>query len=264
MKTINISAIVERCKRAVTNINANEARRTVAVTNLFERIEQTEPVRTLHEEAEEAYFAMFPKVLRKLSENKDIVKRGYFVTHRFAAHDLPANLRWTVVGTELVNRILSDIESTKPLMSQWEDDIRVHLTEMQQREHDRVMRMTNFAIENAEQRQIMCDEIVRLIRERAEIVRNYGRLFNHLKSGLGSGFRGSRGVGVIHEAMREKLKWAPHWEKFMSLDMQHAQEHDARVRAERRVNDRARKLAQRQERTERTEQAEPVLESTTK
>ena len=256
--TSNIASVIERCKRAVSNIAANEEKHSVnkhdsVIVKMFDVADYGNRILSLKEEAEIAYSELAPSIREKLEANAAIVTRGYFVTHRFAANGLPHNLRWTVVGTDLVNKILSEIAITAPYMAMWVDEIQRHRNEMEQREHERVTRMTAFALENADQRRIMGDEIVRLIRERNDIVRNYGRLFNHLKSGLGSGFRGSRGVGVIHDAMREKLKWAPHWEKFMEVDMAHAKEHDARVRTERRANDRSRKLYLRQSNNQNTQ-----------
>jgi hypothetical protein len=80
-----------------------------------------------------------------------------------------------------------------------------------------------------------------MLREHDDRVRNYGKLFNHLRTGLGSGFRGSRGVRVIHEAMLAKLKWSTHWAGWMHADMENASKRDIEAKAQRRARNNERK-----------------------
>jgi hypothetical protein len=239
---IDKSSNIEKIVRAVGHIRDNIVRthpKNSAPTNntipCAADTDQASNVLTLEQEIALAKETMVEAAFEILEANKHIVSRGYFATHRMIAHLLPKQFAWTCTGIKIVNQLLAESTVTREVFPTWSLEIANHLNEMQEHEAEHVHRVEQFQLENFEQRKIISDEIISLLRNKDERVRNYGKLFNYLHKGLGLGFRGSRGVGIIHEAMREKLKWSSYWEKWMQADMQHAKQHDEEMRNARRL-----------------------------
>jgi hypothetical protein len=168
--------------------------------------------------------------------------RGYFHVHRFVAHLLPRRFRWTVIGIEIIDEVLRNNTSIAPYFAsgEWEQAIENNIAETKVRENERVRRQLAYHAETEQQRVEMGEEIVRLLRARDYCVRNYSRLYRHLHRLLPMGFRGSRGVGVIHAAMTDKLKYASHWQEWMEADYKHSLLRDEELRLARRARNQER------------------------
>ena len=239
---INKPSSIERIVRAVSHIHANLTRTHSAGASASASAsacsdcaqESNSQAMTIEEEIESAKQAMHDEAFAILEANPDIVKRGYFTTHRMIAHLLPREFTWTCNGIHIVNCLLAESPVTKEAFNTWSVEVENHLKEMRERELEHCIRANRYQAENAEQKKIISDEIIHLLRSKDDRVRNYGKLFNHLHRGLGRNFGGSRGAGIIHAAMLEKLKWASYWEKWMQNDILHAKQRDEEIRAARR------------------------------
>ena len=219
-----------------STVNSGTGTATDLVTNILTPEQEIALAKeTMATTAFEILEAMATTAFEILEVNKHIVSRGYFATHRMIAHLLPKQFAWTCSGIEIVNQLLSESPVTRDAFSTWSLEIANHLKEMHEHEAEHARRVEQFQLENFEQRKIIADEIIYLLRNKDDRVRNYGKLFNYLHGGLGRGFRGSRGVGIIHQAMQEKLKWSSYWEKWMQADMEHAKQHDEEMRSMRRM-----------------------------
>lgn len=231
-RTFHVSRISRAASRTLENVRKHQEHR-IEKARLSEEKYKTDLQAC---KTEMLAMELLPQAEAIIAKKPNIAERGYFVTHRHIGHLLPQDLKWTVMGVSVINSILISIPTIAPYFPKWEKDIEEHLAEMVVNEAAKRERQREYEADNNTQFEIVCDEIVRLLKSQDWIVRNYGKLFNYLRNGLPQYFRGARGVKIIHAAMMSKLDAAgsEHWKTWMDADLVKAEARDAQHRELRR------------------------------
>jgi hypothetical protein len=175
---------------------------------------------------------LLPAAEAILSGDMLIAERGYFVTHRKIGHLLPLQYKWTVAGVRIINAILAKVPVTSQYMAtgKWDNEIAVHITEIEKDEAARIQRNKKYEEENLENFDMLCDEITRLFRMQDPKPRNYVQLNGYLRHGLPMYFRGARGLRLVHAAMKAKVAWSGNWQAEMHVDLDEAVRRDNEYR----------------------------------
>lgn len=231
-RTFHVSRISRAASRTLENVRKHQEHRV-------EKARENEEKYKMDLQAcktEILAMELLPQATAIISKKPNIAERGYFVTHRHIGHLLPQELKWTVMGVNVINSVLKAIPSIASYFPKWERDVEEHLAEMVVNEERKRLRQLEYEADNNAQYELVCDEIVRLLKAHDGIVRNYGKLFQYLRNGLPPYFRGARGTKIIHAAMIRKLESAgyDHWKTWMASDLAKAEARDAQHRELRR------------------------------
>jgi hypothetical protein len=181
---------------------------------------------------------LLPAAEAILSVDMLIAERGYFVTHRKIGHLLPLQYKWTVAGVRIINAVLAKVPVTSQYMDKWDNEIAVHILEIEKDEAARILRNKKYEEENLENFDMLCDEITRLFRMQDLRTRNYKQLNGYLRHGLPMYFRGARGLRLVHAAMKAKIAWAGNWQVEMKTDLDEAVRRDSEYREAKRAGKR--------------------------
>jgi hypothetical protein len=167
-------------------------------------------------------------VFSVLDANETIVSHGYLITFKKVAHLLPSEAKFTLLGMEAVNLLLRESNVTKEYMKLpvWERDISTHRDAVQKDEDAKIARAEAREQANRDAMAFVVEEIETLRKREDPILKNYGKLINFLRRGMRRGYRGHRGVCIIHEAMLKLILWAPHWTEYMAETEAEAQRRD--------------------------------------
>lgn len=231
LKSIHVSRIAGAAANIIANTKPHqEYKRAQAMIRESQAIEDARLARS-----EMVSLEIYPAAEKILASRPRLPENGYFSTHRNLGHLLPQDLKWTVQGVEIINAILAKIPLTAPYMESWKSDIAAHIEETKVNEATKLVNQARHDAENHEVYEMVVAEIIRLFQMQADIRRNYGKLFNYLRTGLPSFFKGARGVRIIHAAMRDKINYSTHWEEYMAKDLAKAEQHDKEYHEKRRL-----------------------------
>lgn len=158
----------------------------------------------------------------------EVVGGGYYMVFDFLKPWLPQKYWHTSLGVDIIHAMMehhpataSDFKSREyaqcaAVTHQFVSD------EETRRESKRLQRLA----ENEACLELVLTEIGHLFRIQSPLVKNYGKLLNHLRAALPVGMRGARGVRIINAGITKQVKWASHWTDYMRDQEERAVAHD--------------------------------------
>lgn len=159
-----------------------------------------------------------PQIFGILDTSPEIVERGYLMTFKKVAHVLPTSAKFTILGMKAVNHVLRQSQVTKSHMRSpaWESAMKLHAESVKQDEAHKNDRMRQRDKDNADALIFVISLLEEMKLKQDPILKNYGKLINNLRSSMRRGYRGHRGVCIIHDAMLRVILWAPTWSEYMA------------------------------------------------